>query len=58
MSIITILGEFVILFVCCIIQTIGIILEGISMLCCKLVEYLCIAYEGLGGLLKKMDNKH
>ena len=53
MGIIKILVEFVIMFVCSIIQVFGIILEGISMFFGKLAEYLCIAYDKLMSLIRK-----
>ena len=55
MAIIKILVEFVIMFVCSIIQVIGIIVEGIAMFFGKIADYLCIAYSKLMGVVKKTD---
>lgn len=55
MGIIKILVEFVIMFICSIIQVIGIILEGVSAFFGKLAEYLCNTYDWLMRLIRKKE---
>ena len=56
MTIITILARTGILFVCSIIQVIGVIVEGISKLFGKFGEYLYALHDKLVEQLKKQDN--
>lgn len=55
MAIIKILADFIIMFVCSIIQVIGIVIEGIAMLFGKIAEYLGIAYNKLMEIVKKAE---
>ena len=57
MGIIKIIGEFFIMFICSLIQVVGVVFEGVSAFFAKLAEYLCMAYEKLMGFVKEFDEE-
>ena len=62
MSIVKIIGKTILLLVCCVIQTLGVLFSGLSMLFGKFVEYLyklCDKLEEVAktGMFKKKTSK-
>lgn len=58
MELIKIVVRYIILVLCGLIQIIGVILEGISMLFGKLSDYLGILHKNLFGLVNKKERMH